>query len=176
MTGPRAAARRRTSATWGAGLAPLLLLLAGLGCGGGVAIQAGAPPASARTPPTFPGGAAPEQPVPDSSGWGTHVLAVARAPDGAVWVGTYGQGIYVSPDGTGADWRNIKSGDSTSISWDFVNALAFAPGEIWYGTVGNGWGVSKDGGRTWRRWATRSTSPPPTACASRRTTARPTGT
>src|SRR6185295_2254896 len=98
------------------GLASVLLLSVALGCGGGVTIQAGAPPGSAGTPPTFPGGAGDrEQPVPDSSGWGTHVLAVARAPDGSVWVGTYGQGIYVSPEGTGADWRNIRSGDSTSI-------------------------------------------------------------
>ena len=35
-------------------------------------------------------------PLPDPTGWGTHVLAVEVAPDGALWVGTYGQGIYVS--------------------------------------------------------------------------------
>ena len=41
----------------------------------------------------------------------------------------------------------------TSISFDFVNALAFGPrGQVWYGTVGNGWGVSVDGGRTWKNW------------------------
>src|SRR2546426_3218634 len=34
-------------------------------------------------------------PLPDTTGFGVHVLALARAPDGAVWVGTYGQGIYV---------------------------------------------------------------------------------
>ena len=27
----------------------------------------------------------------------------------------------------------LTSEDSTGISWDFVNALAFAPGEVWYG-------------------------------------------
>jgi hypothetical protein len=67
-------------------------------------------------------------------------------------VGTYGQGIYVSRDGSGADWTNLTSADSGGISWDFVNSFAFAPGEIWYGTIGNGWGVSRDGGRTWRNW------------------------
>ena len=91
-------------------------------------------------------------PVPDSTGWGTHVLAVAEAPDGAVWVGTYGQGIYVSRDGSGRAWENLRNRDSTSISWDFVNAFAFVPGEVWYGTIGNGWGMSTDGGRTWRNW------------------------
>ena len=70
-------------------------------------------------------------PVPDSTGWGTHVLAVAEGPDGSVWVGTYGQGIYVSRDGAGREWENLRSGDSTAISWDFVNAIAFGPaGEV----------------------------------------------
>ena len=32
--------------------------------------------------------------LPDSTGWGVHVLAVARDPGGTLWVGTYGQGIY----------------------------------------------------------------------------------
>lgn len=94
-----------------------------------------------------------EAPLPDPTDWGTHILAVATAPDGAVWVGTYGQGIYVSRDGSGTDWENLRSSeDTTSISWDFVNAFAFAPGEVWYGTVGNGWGLSRDGGATWENW------------------------
>ncbi len=135
-----------------AALALASLAAGALACGG-AALRVGAPPGAARTAPTFPRGApARDEPVPDSTSWGTHVLAVAEAPDGAVWAGTYGQGIYVSRDGGGRAWEQIKSGDSTSISWDFVNALGFAPGEVWYGTVGNGWGVSKDGGRTWRNW------------------------
>jgi murein DD-endopeptidase MepM/ murein hydrolase activator NlpD len=90
--------------------------------------------------------------LPDPSGWGTQVLASEIAPDGAIWVGTYGQGIYVNRDGNGVEWAQLTSEDSAGISWDFVNTLAFAPGEVWYGTVGNGWGVSRDGGRTWRNW------------------------
>lgn len=97
-----------------------------------------------------PEGAA--SPLPDPTGWGTHVLALEVAPDGAIWVGTYGQGIYVSRDGSGRQWTQLSSGDSAGISWDFVNAFAFAPGEVWYGTIGNGWGVSRDGGSTWRNW------------------------
>jgi len=91
--------------------------------------------------------------LPDSSGWGLHVLAVARDPRGALWVGTYGQGIYHLPVGTHA-WQRIRR-DTTpgSISWDFVHAFGFGPrGEIWYGTVGNGWGLSRDGGKTWTNW------------------------
>ena len=125
----------------------------GTGCGGGTAARVGAPPSASRTPSTFPAGYARGAPVPDSSGWGTHVLSVACAPDGAVWVGTYGQGIYVTRDGTGAAWENLRSGDEPGrISWNFVNAFAFAPGEVWYGTIGNGWGLSRDEGRTWRNW------------------------
>ena len=92
-------------------------------------------------------------PLPDSSGWGVHVLTARQDRQGGVWVGTYGQGIfYLPPDSAG--WRRIRSDTTdTSISWDFVHALAFGPGgEIWYGTVGNGWGVSTDGGHTWRNW------------------------
>ena len=95
---------------------------------------------------------APTSPLPDPTGWGTHVLAVEIAPDGAIWVGTYGKGIYVSRDGTGSEWTHLSSADSAGISWDFVNAFAFAAGEVWYGTIGNGWGVSQDGGNTWRNW------------------------
>lgn len=103
----------------------------------------------------------PESPLPDPDGWGTHVLAVGVDPDGAVWVGTYGQGIFVSRSGLGDDWEHIVASrdDSTSISWNFVNSFAFAPGETWYGTVGNGWGLSRDGGRTWSNWTFRKLGP-----------------
>ena len=152
LRGARRRDRRAADGRLVAGAALALLLVALAACGRGTRIQVGAPPGASRTPPTFPREQARPGPVPDSSGWGTHVLAVAEAPDGSVWVGTYGQGIYVSRDGSGEDWENLRSGDSTDISWDFVNALAFAPGEVWYGTIGNGWGVSRDGGRTWRNW------------------------
>lgn len=99
-------------------------------------------------------------PLPDSSGWGVHELATAHAPDSSVWVGTYGQGIFVLRNGMGsghvAGWERIRASRDTaahSISWDFVHAFAFGPkGQIWYGTVGNGWGLSIDGGKTWRNW------------------------
>jgi Peptidase family M23 len=105
---------------------------------------------------TLPFGAAAQSqlpPMPDSSGWGVHVLAAARDPTGTLWVGTYGQGIYRLPKGARA-WEVIRS-DTTpgALSWDFVHAFGFGPrGQIWYGTVGNGWGLSTDGGRTWKAW------------------------
>jgi murein DD-endopeptidase MepM/ murein hydrolase activator NlpD len=99
------------------------------------------------------GGQAPVPPLPDSTGWGVHVLTAARDGGGALWVGTYGRGIYRLPPG-GSAWEPIRRDSSgTSISWDFVQALAFGPrGQVWYGTVGNGWGMSLDGGRTWKNW------------------------
>ncbi|HMA45151.1 MAG TPA: peptidoglycan DD-metalloendopeptidase family protein [Gemmatimonadales bacterium] len=101
-------------------------------------------------------------PLPDSSGWGVHVLALARAPDSSIWVGTYGQGIFVlRKDRSG--WEQIRSASDTAahaISWDFVHAFGFGPrGEIWYGTVGNGWGLSTDGGKTWKNWELRQLGP-----------------
>ena len=92
-------------------------------------------------------------PLPDTTGWGVHVLAASRDPGGTVWVGTYGKGIYRLRSGARA-WEIIRS-DTTpgALSWDFVQAFAFGPrGQIWYGTVGNGWGLSLDGGKTWRSW------------------------
>src|SRR5688572_29884362 len=85
-------------------------------------------------------------PLPDSTGWGVHVLSIARAPDSSVWVGTYGQGIFVLrhlAPGTWSPWERIRASSDTSahsISWGFVHAFGFgSKGEIWYGTVGNGW-------------------------------------
>src|SRR3989475_293728 len=124
-----------------------------------------------RTPPANYGGAACPRslgaqqslpPLPDTTGFGVHVLALARAPDNALWVGTYGQGIFVLRQGAGS-WEQIKhSSDTTgrTISFDFVHAFGFGPnGEIWYGTVGNGWGLSTDGGKTWTNWEFKQLGP-----------------
>jgi murein DD-endopeptidase MepM/ murein hydrolase activator NlpD len=90
----------------------------------------------------------------------SHVLALARAPDGAVWVGTYGDGIYVLRPGAHAWSQLVPDTTDTSISMGFVHAFAFAAdGTIWYGTVGNGWGRSHDGGATWTNWAFRQLGP-----------------
>ncbi len=99
-------------------------------------------------------------PLPDSAGWGVHVLTAARDPRGTYWVGTYGRGIYRLAAGA-EGWEVIRRDSSgTSISWDFVQAIAFGPrGQVWYGTLGNGWGVSLDGGQTWRNWTFEQLGP-----------------
>ncbi len=93
--------------------------------------------------------------IADSAGIPTQILATTRAPNGDTWFGTYGRGIFVKSANASIPMRQIgrKREDSTSISWDFVNAIAFgAKGEVWYGTVGNGWGLSLDGGKSWKNW------------------------
>lgn len=91
-----------------------------------------------------------------------HVLAIAGAPDSSIWVGTYGQGIFVLRPGAGS-WERIRASSDTAahaISWDFVHAFGFGPrGQVWYGTVGNGWGLSTDGGKTWKNWEFRQLGP-----------------
>jgi murein DD-endopeptidase MepM/ murein hydrolase activator NlpD len=112
-------------------------------------LPASASPVFAQTPSA----ASVPPPLPDSAGWGVHVLAAARDPEGGLWVGTYGQGIFhLAPGAT--VWERIRSDTvAGAISWDFVNAFAFgARGQVWYGTVGNGWGLSVDRGRTWKNW------------------------
>lgn len=98
--------------------------------------------------------------LPDSSGWGVHVLTATRDRHGDVWVGTYGKGIFRLRKGT-KHWEQIRHDTTeTSISWDFVHAIAFGPrGQVWYGTVGNGWGLSTDGGQTWRNWTFQQLGP-----------------
>jgi len=112
-----------------------------------------APGALAQSAPHLP-------PLPDSSGWGVPILALARSPDGAIWAGTYGEGIYVLRPGAQA-WENLRADSGgRSISFDYVHALAFGPrGTAGYGTVGNGWGFSTNGGRTWQNWDYRALGP-----------------
>ena len=99
-------------------------------------------------------------PLPDSTGWGVHVLTVQKDPHGSLWVGTYGRGIYLLRSGAGA-WEHITSDTTaTAISFNFINSFGFGPrGEVWYGTVGNGWGLSLDQGKTWRNWTLKQLGP-----------------
>lgn len=112
-----------------------------------------APGALAQSAPHLP-------PLPDSSGWGVPILALGRSPDGAIWAGTYGEGIYVLRPGA-QSWENLRSDSAgRGLSFDYVHALAFGPrGAVGYGTVGNGWGFSTNGGRTWQNWDYRALGP-----------------
>ena len=116
------------------------------GCVSGAAT----PPRQQRNGPLLQVGLPPD--LPDTTGWGVHALGIARGYDGALWVGTFGQGIYVLPPDSAA-WQNIRAGGDAGIAWDFVNSvLPQSDSTIWYGTIGNGFGVSHDYGRTWKNW------------------------
>jgi murein DD-endopeptidase MepM/ murein hydrolase activator NlpD len=126
-----------------------------------LAAQVNAPPRQPRAS-TTPREAPPAiVPLPDSAGFGVPVLAVARSPyDSALWVGTYGRGIYTIRPGD-STWTHLTSDDDGDpISFDFIHAFAFPrPGVIWYGAVGNGWGMSRDGGKEWKNWTGRELGP-----------------
>jgi hypothetical protein len=96
----------------------------------------------------------PAQSLPSElDGWPVIELTRVARPNGETWVGTYGHGVLVQPDG-GGTWRRIRSDTSaTSLSWNFVHAIAFGPrDQVWVGTIGNGWGLSRNDGRTWKNW------------------------
>src|SRR5207245_158885 len=105
-------------------------------------------------------------PLPDTTGFGVHVLALARAPDGAVWVGLSGDG--------GATWAEItdSTGGTTAphvvgrIASQYVLALAASPdGSLWAAHL-RGLARSADGGRTWSEF------PAPSPCDPARCTNR----
>ncbi|MGH7459603.1 MAG: peptidoglycan DD-metalloendopeptidase family protein [Longimicrobiales bacterium] len=101
------------------------------------------------------------EPLPDSSGFGTHVLALARGPGGTLWVGTFGRGIYVMPRDSG-HWERIaaRPNDTTALAWNYVNSFGLTrDSTMWYGTVGNGFGRTRDRGRTWRNWTATQLGP-----------------
>lgn len=137
-------------------LAALLLAAALPSC------RSGPQPADVGRP--VPGRGLPP-PLPDTTGLGTHVLAIRSAPDGAVWVGTLGGGIRVL-DPRARAWRAIGSpgaegaGGRPEFSGVAVNAFAFpADGSVWYGTAGDGFGRSPDGGWTWTNWGSAELGP-----------------
>src|SRR5438445_10754096 len=64
-------------------------------------------------------------PLPDTTGFGVHVLALARAPANAIWVGTYGQGILVLRQGarSGEPLKHAADTAAHCISGAFVRAF-----------------------------------------------------
>jgi murein DD-endopeptidase MepM/ murein hydrolase activator NlpD len=104
----------------------------------------------------LPAGAQELPPLPGTP----HVLTIARAPDASLWVGTYGEGMFVLRRGKGNWEQHLPDTVAGAISWGFVHAFAFeADSAVWYGTLGNGWGRSTDGGRTWTNWTYRRLGP-----------------
>lgn len=110
-------------------------------------------------------------PLPDSTGWGVHVLAVARDAQGAIWVGTYGKGIYRLPAGDSV-WQSIRhdttaadtagrrdSTMSNSISWNFVHAFGFGSRGDLVRHCRQRMGSFGGRGKTWKNWTYNQLGP-----------------
>jgi signal transduction histidine kinase/ligand-binding sensor domain-containing protein len=75
----------------------------------------------------------------------SHSLSVNTAKpliaddEGAVWYGTFGNGIFqIKPDGTVYHYRH-QNGDKTSLSEDAINCIfKDRSGKVWFGTFGAG--------------------------------------
>ncbi|MCC7264760.1 MAG: choice-of-anchor D domain-containing protein [Candidatus Latescibacteria bacterium] len=74
------------------------------------------------------------------------VLCLAAGPGGRVWAGTFGQGVYRSPD-SGRTWE-VSTG---TMAEAIVFAVAPAPedADLVYAGTSAGLFLSRDGGRTW---------------------------
>jgi murein DD-endopeptidase MepM/ murein hydrolase activator NlpD/sugar lactone lactonase YvrE len=120
------------------------------GCGGQAPMPGPVPPPVARNaqyPPQLP----------DTTGWGVHVLALAQGNDGSLWAGSYAQGLFYLPPDTLRRWTQFApDDDSTAIGSKFINSVAVASDSvIWYGSVGDGFGYTTNRGRTWHNWNSR---------------------
>ena len=81
---------------------------------------------------------------------GVYAIAAATLPNGHLFAGTYGQGIYRSTDG-GLSWESINQG----LGSLYIYALALSPQydsdhTVYAGTAAQGVFKSVDGGDTWQ--------------------------
>jgi ligand-binding sensor domain-containing protein len=73
-----------------------------------------------------------------------HVTAIEFGPDGTIYAGTSGWGVFRS-DGIGNDWESI------GLEGKDIHAMIIDPsGRLIVGTFGDGAYVTDDRGRTWR--------------------------
>jgi len=75
---------------------------------------------------------------------GAWVICGAIRQDGAIFIGTYGGGVYRS-DNDGAEWTNV----SNSLVNEVVQTIAFKGNDIFVGTTYSGMFKSADNGETW---------------------------
>ncbi|MEM8558491.1 MAG: ATP-binding protein [Bacteroidota bacterium] len=71
---------------------------------------------------------------------GRDIRAIAKAPDGALWVGSFLAGLYRQDPATGAftAYRH-DPGNPNTLSSDYITALAVAEdGTVWVGTLNDG--------------------------------------
>ncbi|GEM_PF-1034377 len=76
---------------------------------------------------------------------GGSVQALAIGPDGAVYAGFFGDGVYKSTDG-GRQWKPAKAGLGDSF---IIALMVHTNGTVYAGTVRRGVFRSEDGGKSW---------------------------
>jgi hypothetical protein len=92
----------------------------------------------------------PPPPLPDTAGWGVHVLSMRTAPNRAMWVGSWDGRLFRLPF-RGREWELVTPAAEAPGP---INSIAFETDSmvVWYGTAGGGFARSGDGGQTWRAW------------------------
>ena len=76
---------------------------------------------------------------------GGSVQALAAGPDGTLYAGFFGDGIYKSMDG-GEHWRPAKAGLGDPF---IISLLAHTDGKVYAGTIRGGVFRSEDGAKSW---------------------------
>ncbi|HVM47522.1 MAG TPA: two-component regulator propeller domain-containing protein [Candidatus Acidoferrum sp.] len=112
--------------TEGGGLGRLRLPLFGV-YPSAQAPPSGEPPTEAPTP-------APRPAAGQSPPWWERITSVSEAPDGELWVGTYGRGLKRLPPE--ADQGALD--DPATASFHILTALADHRGDVWLGTTAGG--------------------------------------
>jgi murein DD-endopeptidase MepM/ murein hydrolase activator NlpD len=135
------------SPKWIRRLIPMLALTT-FGCASGPVTPGPVPPPASRNEQNPPQ-------LPDTTGWGVHVLALERASSGMLWAGSYAEGLFALGADSVRRWTQFLPvrGDSTSIGSKFINSIAVASDSVvWYGSVGDGFGYTTNLGRTWHNF------------------------
>lgn len=88
-----------------------------------------------RTAPATPAPRPLPPPLPDTTGRGIHVLASAEAPNGSVWVGTHGAGVWHLRAGA-AEWVRVAEAALPST----IQALSATDSVVWWGSSSGGYG------------------------------------
>ncbi|MEO5509327.1 MAG: peptidoglycan DD-metalloendopeptidase family protein [Longimicrobiales bacterium] len=117
-------------------------------CASGPVIPGPVPPPMSRNAQNPPQ-------LPDTTGWGVHVLALERSLSGMLWAGSYAEGLFSLGTDTVRRWKQFMPvrGDSNSIGSKFINSIATAGDSVvWYGSVGDGFGYTTNLGRTWHNF------------------------
>jgi hypothetical protein len=89
--------------------------------------------------------------------WARNITSVVSDARGRVWIGTYGEGLYMWEPGPGPEGRPGRgalrrySRETGEIGDDWVLAICETPRALYFGTFGAGVSVLDTAGGGWRR-------------------------